>query len=910
MDMFKFPPTLPMMLHPCPQAERPNWIAELDLDPNMNGKISVCSLHFKEGRPTEKHPFPTELLRDTKQHPGYFKGQKINKSVPEDVYDGKFIQIVLKKRGKKRRNQRAKLGRKPKKDPLRSKSQKLLKRSILNGLGSKRWCNQCHLKYDRFRQFYNHFLVCHRPQRASSSMSLSSGNSEETGSKVEEKQTEATCKMKPAVVEPVLVTKEEEKRLLNMLYPLQEARTVDPKKKYVCAVCKSVCDLLGLFTHMKEVHQGVLCQYCLKLFKKVGDLELHLKNMHKVRSRFFHSAQEFLDKANPAFSIICSVCSKMVKAKDLASHPCGLQSKRTFDCPFCSRTFSFQNQLELHLCNGWCKGMTWLKQPSSQTSAKLYKVLTGIDLVKDYDNQMDKLVKQRKLPKAKSEFNVFSTANKALIAKEKESTKSIQGQEAEHMEGLPATGSILSGNESKGLNSHIKKEFKDTGYTFDLNVKLVELGYPSDENLKDIEITRAGKHFMVHNPKEVALKLEQDKREQEQQAIQQHATPQPTTPKSTLKLKMTPLATTSEKKETKKERRDRIVNEIYLNMQRIKETVDFFKESCLFCQQTTYVSVDTIFLLSHLHIIHQPDQVLNILKEDPEFCIDRIKKYLKEVKMRDIIFTYGVGQTYQFSGYKCCYCSQWHEASNYDRLFEHVAEEHKSKVLTCHLCQNIFLNYGSYVSHVCFGPPSGGQAPRAKFSCKTCGKQDLGTFLEFQLHHRKTHNLCEICLKVSSFVIILKRDKLNRYLMQPQGGQEELYHHCKAHSQELMCMRCLLTFDDLQQFSKHLFLKHEEEHKVCKLCHHKTWPHVYHFCLPKLDQPMSCEVCDVNFNGLKPYRVHLRLHTGANPYLCYASNCQRSYISRQLLWKHQVRNFTLNEANEMNRNFFVDSTTS
>lgn len=27
-----------------------------------------------------------------------------------------------------------------------------------------------------------------------------------------------------------------------------------------------------------------------------------------------------------------------------------------YDCPYCERKFGFQNQLEMHLCNGWCKG--------------------------------------------------------------------------------------------------------------------------------------------------------------------------------------------------------------------------------------------------------------------------------------------------------------------------------------------------------------------------------------------------------------------------------------------------------------------------------------------------------------------------------------------------------------------------
>ncbi len=52
---------------------------------------------------------------------------------------------------------------------------------------------------------------------------------------------------------------------------------------------------------------------------------------------------------------------------------------------------------------------------------------------------------------------------------------------------------------------------------------------------------------------------------------------------------------------------------------------------------------------------------------------------------------------------------------------------------------------------------------------------------------------------------------------------------------------------------------------------------------------MTCEVCDKHFGGLKPYRVHMRTHSGDNPYLCNAKGCQQAYISRPLLWKHQVR---------------------
>ncbi len=52
---------------------------------------------------------------------------------------------------------------------------------------------------------------------------------------------------------PVTVTPSERASALRSLYPSSGVRTMNQKKKYVCAVCKSVCDLFGLFLHMKQV---------------------------------------------------------------------------------------------------------------------------------------------------------------------------------------------------------------------------------------------------------------------------------------------------------------------------------------------------------------------------------------------------------------------------------------------------------------------------------------------------------------------------------------------------------------------------------------------------------------------------------------------------------------------------------
>ena len=57
-------------------------------------------------------------------------------------------------------------------------------------------------------------------------------------------------KIKPT---PVTVTPEEKAALLSMMYPKNRSKPMNPRKKYQCAVCKSACDLFGLFFHMKKV---------------------------------------------------------------------------------------------------------------------------------------------------------------------------------------------------------------------------------------------------------------------------------------------------------------------------------------------------------------------------------------------------------------------------------------------------------------------------------------------------------------------------------------------------------------------------------------------------------------------------------------------------------------------------------
>ena len=817
----------------------------------------------------------------------------------------------------------------------------VVKRAAKNSLGAKIVCRFSGKTFSSTREYFKSFLETKvRLKTAEDTQGLAAqdeddddGNlvidegdqvapeEEEKGSSKERDGFDSDVKY-PAVP---AVTEEEKARCHGALYAPQPTRPMNARKKYVCAVCKSVCDLHGLFLHMKQVHKGLLCQYCLKLFKKVGDLEGHMRSTHMVSQRYFPSVVMFnLGMGERAVSLVCSNCNAVVRQRDLENHSCTKKRPPQFDCPFCDRSFTHRNQLDLHLSNGWCKGMpTWTKgsePPSLVDTAKMYKILTGLNLCdeQEKENFMPKPDEDKKVKKTKA----FSVSDKYLLGRvpppAKAKDQRLNAEPA--IEGLPSTGSVLCGDKSKGMNNHIRHEIRETGYTFDLKAKWAEAGISvkRTSSLDEMKITRAGQHFVIETPltRRRAERLEPPR-------------PQPTS-EATPTLKLTIRTPTSSrlqskggaksesdggggnsssmdvedgipqlqvtqkmpvappvvvpkepppKRETKSEKRTRIAGEITANLYRMKDAVDRFveREGCEFCYQSRSIAVDATSLLTHLNLRHDLDTVLELLNgENPAMCATRIRKHCRDIRMKEILFRY-TETLEEFNGiYRCCYCTD-KVCLTYGELTSHIESAHGSKTFTCQLCGSVFINYGSYLSHTCYGPKTAAQANRkSNFGCRVCGKQDLSSYFEYQFHFRKAHNVCEICMATTQ-------------------SQEELYQHCRLHFEELMCMKCFLTYDDALGFSKHLFNKHEEEHKVCKVCHDKTWPHVYHFCGIQTGNAGRegghhiCEVCEERFVDFRKYRVHLRTHTGANPYLCNAANCSSSYISRQLLWKHQVR---------------------
>jgi hypothetical protein len=267
---------------------------------------------------------------------------------------------------------------------------------------------------------------------------------------------------------------------------------------------------------MKQVHKGLLCQYCLKLFKRVVDLDQHMKAAHKVTRSYFPTVSAFqsgsgLNRENSA--LVCATCSAMVRIADLERHACLKKRAPSFDCPFCERHFSYQNQLDLHLCNGWCKAMKgWQRSPPTlEDTAKMYNMLTGgLDLCQEQEKEdffQPKSILHDTLtssaPGKRKAANAFSISDKHLLARFAEIPPASKKRKMEDamIEGLPSSGSIFCGKRSRGVNNHVKKEFKDTGYNFNLRNKMREAGIEEVGGFLDgVDITKAGQHFIVETP--------------------------------------------------------------------------------------------------------------------------------------------------------------------------------------------------------------------------------------------------------------------------------------------------------------------------------------------------------------------------------------------------------------------------
>lgn len=717
--------------------------------------------------------------------------------------------------------------------------------------------------------------------------------------------------------------------LLGALYPNYRTKTLNPRKKYVCAVCKESpaagsslskhLNLAGLFLHMWETHEGLLCQYCLKLFRRPPELEAHLKDVHNVYKRYYSSQDrwEALSLRSPnnmgsvvqkgplqKYLCICASCGISVSPDDLETHRCQ-EGSEVWECPFCSHRFKAKDQLEVHTCSGSCDKMTWLHHQKTTNhlikTSKLLKVLTGKDPASELDPHLygaDKAAvvngkqlrtaaldaggKPRPPADAKRKeghqaadngghgFLAYRPPTKfaigdrnillkySLVINNKKSAAGVETcGSALVLEDVPDTGSVYCGSKSKGFANLLKRDLKDAVLKrFDPTesakkvptrptaaAAATESDDGSAEESSKLQMLRAGPAvFVIQDPRDQLVSapaaapaggrmggpLTSENKENNNSfyskatAVDDSVNASPSGGPPTIRITIPgaksglpkvnvlcsedqqrppppppPPATVKVVPETKAERVSRLRTEMDVSLANLRFALDSFAAAasgsnvvdsnkapgCLVCQQARRLTVDLIFLYLHLGRDHDVAQVEDVLKENPLYVsLPRLRQFLKDSRINELPFRYEseescvwpskaaglkravVGEEVRPDVQKCflpigemryaCCCCVQSGMETYNDLLTHLEAVHSSKVLTCQLCQNIFLNYGSFISHVCFGPvlpgSAAGQTAKAKFSCFACRRQDLQTFLEFQYHIRKQHNVCEICFTVSS----------------------------------------------------------------------------------------------------------------------------------------------------------------
>ena len=71
--------------------------------------------------------------------------------------------------------------------------------------------------------------------------------------------------------------------------------------------------------------------------------------------------------------------------------------------------------------------------------------------------------------------------------------------------------------------------------------------------------------------------------------------------------------------------------EIEVCIDKLRQLVDHFRDaaSCFFCQTSRVVTVDAVFLISHLIVVHERAVVEEKLDENAETAILRIRTHLK-----------------------------------------------------------------------------------------------------------------------------------------------------------------------------------------------------------------------------------------------------------------------------------------
>lgn len=288
---------------------------------------------------------------------------------------------------------------------------------------------------------------------------------------------------------------------------------------------------------------------------------------------------------------------------------------------------------------------------------------------------------------------------------------------------------------------------------------------------------------------------------------------------------------------------------------------------CLFCNYAQWIAVDGKQLGIHALISHKFSAIVKNNDIYENISSQKIAVKIEEglIELESTYFTLVSNAKDEDEEkpcrFMCCMCS--FVATAHKALYKHTKAKHA--MLICVICKAVYFSYTELLHHLC--PGTRLYNLNVQFRCSICNGTEHFAKYKHLKHLRKIHNTCDICFKVY-------KDQL------------QLLEHMNWHPTDYFCYTCDIAFRYKTHFKRHLYEDHGLRSIICKKCHKKKYPFVYHFCGVSLNFP--CDRCKLRFATAERLNIHKKFHKYERKHICKAKGCGKRFNSAKALWNHRV----------------------